>query len=108
MQVSLLLARMVTVARMMMAVKILAMGGKGEDGKNALKAERARLALNQVDPHSSTLILFLSSILNFNKLYQHETVQICILSFREFPFFVIWQIFVFHIGGKSLSTWKDL
>ena len=46
MQVSLLLARMVTVARMMMAVKILAMGGKGEDGKNALKAERARLALN--------------------------------------------------------------
>ena len=41
MQVSLLLARMVTVARMMMAVKILAMGGKGEDGKNALKAERA-------------------------------------------------------------------
>ena len=46
MHVSLLLARMVTVARMMMAVKILAMGGKGEDGKNALKAERARLALN--------------------------------------------------------------
>ena len=43
-----LVMMMARVVVMMVMVKIFSMGrvGKGEDGKNALKAERARLPLN--------------------------------------------------------------